>query len=254
LALAIRRRGAKLAGFHFEMPPMLRRLALSVLLLATVTGAAPPPGPERFLPEMEVFAAEDRVALRPPCQVVFVGSSSIRRWTTLGRDMAPFPVLNRGFGGSQIADVNHYFDRVVARYRPRAIVFYAGENDIHAGDTPEATVADFRRFMALKDARLGTTPVYFISLKPSKARLSEKPAQDAVNAAIHAMAQARADLDYVDVVPTMLTNGTPKEIFLEDDLHMTPAGYALWTAVVRPVVEREMARKSACPATSPRRG
>lgn len=226
---------------------MLRRLVLSALLITTITGAAPAPGPERFLPEMEAFAAEDRVALRPPCQVLFVGSSSIRLWKTLSRDMAPFPVLNRGFGGSQISDVNHYFDRVVAPYRPRAIVLYAGENDIHAGDGVEATVADFQRFMALKDARLGAaTPVYFISLKPSKARAAEKSAQDAVNAAVRELAQARPDLDYVDVVPAMLADGTPKDIFVDDGLHMTPDGYALWTAVVRPVVEAEMARKSAC--------
>lgn len=225
---------------------MLRRLSLSALLLVTLSAAAPTPGPERFLPEMEVFAAEDRVALRPPCQVLFVGSSSVRFWKTLSQDMAPFPVLNRGFGGSQISDVNHYFDRVVTPYRPRAIVFYAGENDIHAGESPDAVAADFKAFMALKDAKLGKTPVYFISLKPSKARLAEIPAQEAVNAEVRAMAKARADLDYIDVVPTMLRDGAPKDIFVGDGLHMTPDGYVLWTAVVRPVVAEEMARESVC--------
>lgn len=226
---------------------MLRRLALSAVILATLTGAAPAPGPERFLPEMETFAAEDRVALRAPCQVLFVGSSSIRFWKTLSQDMAPYPVLNRGFGGSQIADVNHYFDRVVAPYRPRAIFFYAGENDVHDGDAPEAVIADFKAFMDRKDKALGQIPVYFISLKPSRARLAEKPTQDAVNAAIRELAEARADLDYVDVVPAMLEGGAPKDIFVADNLHMTPRGYELWTAVVRPVLAKEMARKSACP-------
>lgn len=229
---------------------MIRPLALAALLLAgfgVTAAAAPSPGPERFLPEMEAFAAEDALALRPPCQVLFVGSSSIRFWKTLGRDMAPHPVLNRGFGGSQISDVNHYFDRVVGRYRPRAIVFYAGENDLHAGEAPDQVVADFERFLALKDAALPATPVYFIGLKPSKARLAEKPDQDAVNVRIRALAEARADLDYVDVVSTMLQDGAPKDIFVEDGLHMTPEGYDLWTAVVRPVVDREMVQARACP-------
>ena len=59
------------------------------------------------------------------------------------------------------------------------------------------------------------------------------------------MADARADLDYVDVVPAMLeADGRPKDIFIADGLHMTSAGYALWTAVVRPVMET--AAKTPC--------
>ncbi|KRB40616.1 MAG: GDSL-type esterase/lipase family protein [Pseudomonadota bacterium] len=209
------------------------------LLAATPAFAQPAAaGPEPFAPEIEAFAAHDRAAPPAFCQIVFTGSSSVRFWTSLARDMAPIPVINRGFGGSQISDVNAYFDRVVGAYHPRAVVFYAGENDIHAGEGAAEAVADFERFMALKTAKLGATPVYFISLKPSKARLGEKPRQDEVNAKIRALADARADLDYIDVVPAMLeADGRPKDIFIADGLHMTPAGYALWTAVVRPVVE-----------------
>lgn len=236
---------------------MLNRLAaISAALL--VAGAAPaamaqqssatspqPAAPERLAPEIEAFAAQDRAAPPERCKVVFTGSSSVRFWNTLAQDMAPIPVINRGFGGSQISDVNFYFDQVVGPYHPRAIFFYAGENDLHAGKAGADVVADFERFVALKTAKLGATPVYFISLKPSKARWAQKADQDAVNAKIRAMASARADLDYVDVVPTMLqADGTPKDIFIADGLHMTPSGYALWTAVVRPVAET--AAKAPC--------
>lgn len=220
-------------------------LALVAVLAATPALAQTATASERFAPEIEAFAAADRAAPPPACQIVFTGSSSIRFWKTLARDMVPVPVVNRGFGGSQISDVNFYFDRIVAPYRPRAIFFYAGENDINASETPEQVAADFERFMALKTAKLGAAPVYFIALKPSKARLDQKPLQDAVNAKIRAMAQARADLDYVDVVPAMLAaDGRPKDIFVADGLHMTPAGYELWTAVVRPVAET--AAKAPC--------
>lgn len=203
-------------------------------------------GPERLAPEIEAFAARDRATPPERCEVVFTGSSSVRFWSTLAQDMAPIPVINRGFGGSQISDVNFYFDRVVGPYHPRAIFFYAGENDLYAGKTGADVVADFERFMALKTAKLGATPVYFISLKPSKARWAQKTDQDAVNAKIRAMASVRADLDYVDVVPAMLqADGTPKDIFIADGLHMTSAGYALWTAVMRPVAET--AAKTPCP-------
>ena len=235
---------------------MLDRLAaISAALFVAVAAsgamaqpaAAPPQpaGPERLAPEIEAFAAQDRAAPPERCKVVFTGSSSVRFWNTLAQDMDPIPVINRGFGGSQISDVNFYFDRLVGPYHPRAIFFYAGENDLHAGKTGAHVVADFERFMALKTAKLGATPVYFISLKPSKARWAQKADQDAVNAKIRAMASARADLDYVDVVPSMLlADGAPKDIFIADGLHMTPAGYALWTAVVRPVAET--AAKAPC--------
>ena len=236
---------------------MLNRLAAisAALLVAAAAPAAvaqqssaatlQPAGPERLAPEIEAFAAQDRATPPERCKVVFTGSSSVRFWSTLAQDMAPIPVINRGFGGSQISDVNFYFDRVVGPYHPRAIFFYAGENDLHAGKAGSDVVVDFERFMTLKTAKLGATPVYFISLKPSKARWAQKTDQDAVNAKIRAMASTRADLDYVDVVPTMLqADGTPKDIFIADGLHMTSAGYALWTAVARPVAET--AAKTPC--------
>jgi lysophospholipase L1-like esterase len=235
----------------------MRRLAIAFTLAALgapafAQPAAPPTpakGPERFAPEIAAFAAADREHLPAPCGFLFTGSSSIRFWKSLSTDMAPIPVINRGFGGSTVADVDYYFDKVVAPYRPRAIVFYAGENDVSAGEAPKDVAADFVRFMGLKDKALGAaTPVYFISLKPSKLRWAERDQQAEVNAEIRALAAKRRDLHYVDVVPAMLADGKPKDIYVADGLHMTPQGYALWTAVVRPVVEAEAKRPSACKA------
>jgi hypothetical protein len=66
----------------------------------------------------------------PADVVLFTGSSSITFWSTLERDMAPIPVVNRGFGGSKIADVVHYITRIILRCLSRAIVLFAGTNDI----------------------------------------------------------------------------------------------------------------------------
>lgn len=212
--------------------------------------ASPPPAPalspERFAPEIAHFAELDAASPPPACPFLFVGSSSIRFWRSLEADMAPFPVINRGFGGSRIADVDFYFDRVVAPYHPRAIFFYAGENDLWAGEPPDTVVADFERFLTLKTKALGETPVYFISLKPSRQRLSQLVLQGEVNARIRAMTEQRTDLHYVDVVPTMLDQGAPKDIYVADGLHMTPDGYLLWTGVLRPVVEQEAQLANAC--------
>ena len=194
-------------------------------------------GPERFAAEIAAFQAADRAAPPPACQVVFTGSSTIRRWTSLTQDMAPLPVLNRGFGGSQIADVDYYFDQDIAAYKPRAIVFYAGDNDIAANKTPTQVYRDFRRFMQLKDYRLGhATPVYFISIKPSKLRFDQMKLQAEANAKVLALSHRRRDLHYIDVAPDMLEGGQPKDIFVKDGLHMTPAGYEIWTKIVRPAL------------------
>jgi len=184
--------------------------------------------------EIDRFVAADRVAPPAPCQVLFVGSSSIVKWkNTLAADMAPIPVINRGFGGSYIEHVNRWFDQIVAPYRPRAIVFYAGENDIDAGRSVDTVVADFDEFMGRKSMALGKTPVYFISLKPSKLRFAQLSLQTQVNDAIRQRAAKRDDLHYIDVVEAMLNNGQPKDIFGPDGLHMNREGYAIWTRIVR---------------------
>ena len=125
----------------------MRRLLLAfTLALASPAAAQPAPGPERFAPEIEAFAAADRAQPPAPCGFLFVGSSSIRFWRTLAADMAPVAVINRGFGGSTVADVDAWFDKVVTPYRPRAIVFYAGENDVSAGKPPAEVAADFNLY------------------------------------------------------------------------------------------------------------
>lgn len=185
--------------------------------------------------EVARFVEADRVEPPSHCQVLFVGSSSIVKWKeTLASDMAPMPVLNRGFGGSQIEYVNRWFDELVTPYHPRAIVFYAGENDLDAGKSIERVVADFQEFMDRKTRVLGsTTPVYFLSVKPSKLRFAELAVQRKVNAAIRDLAARRNDLYYVDVATPMLEKGRPKDIFESDGLHMTREGYVIWTSVVR---------------------
>jgi hypothetical protein len=230
---------------------MFRILSLVVALalgaLATAVAADMPSAPGRFADEIDAFAAADKASPPPACPVLFVGSSTIRRWTTLAHDMTPYPVLNRGFGGAEIADINANFGRVVRPYRPRAIVFYAGDNDLHDGNTPDEVVADFNKFMFLKRATMKHVRVYFISLKPSKARLTEYPAQEAVNQAVKAMTLTQHDLVEIDVVGDMMADGKPKDIFVDDGLHMTPVGYAIWTKDVRRVFDWTEVKKLECP-------
>jgi len=220
---------------------MTRRLLFAAIVFAaacaTPVAPYPPQAGDRFAPEIAAFAAADAAHAPPACAALFVGSSSIRFWSTLAQDMAPRVVINRGFGGATIADVNRYFEETVARYRPRVIVFYAGENDLSNGARPDEVVEAFRAFMAVKRRALGSTPVYFISVKPSPLRWAQAAAQGDVNQAIAAMAARERDLEFIDVASAMVENGAPRDIFIFDDLHMSAAGYAIWTPIVRAALE-----------------
>lgn len=226
---------------------------LAALFLSACATHAPlpdlaqtPPGKAAAFDEaIAAFAEADRAAMPPACATLFVGSSSIRFWRTLAEDFPDRTVINRGFGGSTVWEVVHYFDRVVTPYRPKEIVFYAGENDINAGRTLDEAYADFVQFMRLKEKTLGATPVWFISAKPSKLRLDQLPKQAAFNARVKTLADQRDDLAYIDIVPAMMKpDGAPKDIFVEDDLHMTPAGYALWTPIVDAALDAGQAAKA----------
>ena len=209
---------------------------LAILSSEAAAQTSPDPTLEQELgAEVARFVEADRAAPPAPCQVLFVGSSSIVNWKdTLASDMAPMPVINRGFGGSHIEYVNRWFDQIVAPYHPRAIVFYAGENDLDAGKSVERVVSDFDEFMKRKTQALADTPVYFISLKPSKLRFAQFPLQSEVNEAVRERAGKRTDLRFIDIVPPMLDDeGKPKDLFVADGLHMKPAGYAIWTKAVR---------------------
>jgi len=223
-----------------------------VLLSACATHAAlpdlaqsPPGKAPAFDVAIATFEEADRSAMPPRCATLFVGASSIRFWRSLKEDFPDRTVINRGFGGSTIWEVDHYFDRVVAPYRPKEIVFYAGENDLNAGRTPDEAYADFVHFMRLKEKALGATPVWFISAKPSKLRFDQLGKQSALNAKLRALADRRDDLAYIDVVPAMRKpDGTPKDIFVEDNLHMTPEGYALWTPLVDAALDAGQSAKA----------
>lgn len=218
-------------------------LILALLLAAGAPLAADAP----FREEILRFEELDRQNPPPACPVLFVGSSSIRMWTSLTADMAPLPVLNRGFGGSSIRHVNDYFDRVVARYRPRAIVLYAGDNDIDSGAAPPEVVAEFQRFLRLKRQSLGAVPVFYIAVKPSHARLAQLDRQSQVNSAVRAIAGRRADVEFIDIVPAMMSGRRPRDLFLEDGLHLAPAGYTIWRDKVADALKRRrIGDDSAC--------
>jgi lysophospholipase L1-like esterase len=195
-----------------------------------------PPSSPDWARDMARFAAEDAASPPPADAYVFTGSSSVRLWNTLARDFPGKPVLNRGFGGSQLRDAVHHADQVAIGYRPRMVLLYAGDNDIDAGRTPRQVLEDFRAFVARLREASPDVRIGFIAIKPSPARADQLPRQRAANALVRSEAARLRGVDFIDVATPMLdASGQPRpELFVEDRLHMNAAGYALWRRVVAP--------------------
>lgn len=183
----------------------------------------------------------------PPPQeaVVFVGSSSIRNWETLAEDMAPLPVIQRGFGGAKIADVVYYADRIVTAYNPKAVVLFAGSNDLigHTNDkTPEEILTSYVTFSTIVHSALPRTQIYYIAISPTGRRWEQRPDIQRTNRLIHEYTRLDPRLSFIDTTDVLLNeNGLPnEEFFRPDQLHLSTAGYAAWTSVIRPVLHRDL--------------
>lgn len=207
--------------------------------MAPVSPALDPPSSPEWTQDMARFDAEDAAHAPPAHPIVFTGSSSIRLWASLGADFPGRPVLNRGFGGSQLRDVVHYADRVAIRYRPRMIVVYAGDNDIDAKRAPQQVHSDFVALIAALRKDLPDTPIAYLSIKPSPLRVAQLPAQNEANALIKAEAAKWPNVRFVDIATPMLdANGQPRgELFMADRLHMNAEGYAVWRKVLAPYLK-----------------
>ena len=193
--------------------------------------------------ERDVRSFEDADKKNPPPQnaILFIGSSGFVQWKTLANDFPEYKVINRGFGGSAIADSVYYADRIVIPYRPRLIIFRAGTNDIALGRTPEQVLADFQAFVSVVRAKLPETRIAFMSLNPTIARWGNVAKESKANELIKAYIASGENLDYIDVVGAMLgSDGKPRpELYAKDQLHNSPEGYKLWTLLVRPHLEME---------------
>ncbi len=195
---------------------------------------------DRWESAIKKFEDADKVAPPPQNAIVFIGASSIVRWNL--RESFPelgAQAINRGFGGSLAADSTRYADRIVIPYKPRMVVFYAGDNDVEANHTPQQIAGDFAAFERKVHAALPETQIVFISIKPSIRRFPWIEQIKGANALVKQYCATHAHLTFVDIVPQMLgADGKPrKELLVEDGLHMTPAGYKIWNDALRPILQ-----------------
>lgn len=218
---------------------MARALVIAALfsVMECILFAAPP-DTARWEEEIRAFEAQDQKSPPAPDGVLFVGSSSIRLWK-LDEAFPKLGAINRGFGGSEVADSLEYAERIILPYRPRVMVFYAGDNDIANGKGAAEVSDTFRALYEKIHAALPKTRVLFLAIKPSRSRWELIEVQREANRLIAAYADEQEELEFVDVATPLLgEDGLPREeLFESDKLHLNAAGYEVWNGIVGPLLE-----------------
>jgi len=243
----------------FSLPRRALAPAASVLLLGSVTlglGGSPPvlaqsaanimaplPANAPAAAEINAFGEADRKQMPPVGAVLFLGSSSIRLWSTLTQDFPEIPVINRGFGGSLIQDSTLYADRIAIPYKPKIIVLCAGTNDLAYGNkNPQQVFQDYKDFVAKIHAALPDTRIVYLAINPTVARWKQEPRNLEVNFLIEKFSvetnSQTEKLSFIDPHSQLLTaDDQPQPKLLRaDGLHFNTAGYKLWASLVKPRV------------------
>ncbi len=209
---------------------------LFLFLLANLLNAQEQKPP--FWDDIQAFKKQDSIKLPLKNSILFVGSSSFTNWKDVQDYFPHYIIINRGFGGSTLLDQIRYANDIVFPYKPKQIVIYCGENDLAASDNVTGEIV-FKRFTTLFNLirkKLPDVPVVFISLKPSPSRWQLRNKMITANEQIKKFLKTKKKTAFVDVYHKMLSaEGTPmKEIYLEDNLHMNPKGYAIWKKLIEP--------------------
>lgn len=212
--------------------------ALVFSFVSSATNAEEKPNP--FEKEIAAFEEKDKTLFPTQEQFLFVGSSTIRLWD-LKESFPGMPVINRGFGGSHLSDSVHFAKRIVLPYKPQAIVFYAGDNDIASGKTAARIHADYLEFAKLVHETLPNTRLIYISVKPSPSREKFLPIQRETNDLIKKECDANKWMAFIDTHKAFLTeDGKMRpELYVKDQLHLSPAGYA----ILADLVKKELLKK-----------
>jgi len=215
---------------------MINKLKLLVVLLFLVGFVKAQNTP--FYSEIQQFKKQDSVQFPAKHAILFLGSSSFRKWQDVQQYFPGYPIINRGFGGSTIPDASRYLNEIVFPYEPKQAVIYEGDNDLASSDkiTADSVLNRFKKLFSLIRKRLPNTSIAFVSIKPSPSREKLMPEMQEANSMIKKFLSHQKNAAFIDVYHAMLNkDGTPdKSLFVEDELHMNAKGYHIWQKIIKP--------------------
>jgi lysophospholipase L1-like esterase len=215
--------------------------ALSFFLVAVFPVAAQVADDLPFASEINGFKKQDNIQFPKPNSIVFVGSSSFNFWKSMQQDFPEYPVINRGFGGSELVHAIMYANQIILPYKPKQVVIYSGENDLAVGNVPaDSVLARFEKLFNIIRTKYPKVSILYVSIKPSPSRAQLMPEMVKANGMIRDFLKKKKETKFIDVYPLMLdAQGSPrKELFVEDMLHMNATGYAIWIKAIKPYLKK----------------
>ena len=214
---------------------------LAAFLLLTFTFIFSQEKKPMFWQDIQNFKTLDQETPPPSNSILLVGSSSFTKWQDVSNYFPGKTIINRGFGGSRLTDLNFYSEDLLSPYQPKQIIVYCGENDF-ADDAElksDVVVDRFKTFYTKIRAKFPNIQVDFISIKYSPSREKLWPQMKQANKKIAKFMKKEKNADFIDITKIMndANGNVRKDLFVEDMLHMTPEGYQLWTKVMNPYMK-----------------
>lgn len=215
---------------------MIKKLKVSIVLLLLFGFVKAQNVP--FHSEIQQFKKEDSIHFPPKHAILFLGSSSFRKWQDVQKYFPGYTIINRGFGGSTIPDAIYYLDAIVFPYEPKQVVIYEGDNDLASSDkiTADSVLNRFEKLFSWIRKKLPNTSIAYVSIKPSPSREKLMPQMQEANSLIKDFLRHQKNAAFIDVYHAMLNkDGTPnKSLFIGDMLHMNDKGYHIWQKIIKP--------------------
>jgi lysophospholipase L1-like esterase len=199
------------------------------------------PDIERFAPAIEAFEQLDQSEQYPDDAILVTGSSSVRLWKTIAEDLAPYPIIQRGYGGARFSDLAAYAERIIAPHEFQAVVIFVA-NDVAGTDRdkpPAETARFFRHVLQVIRKKNAEAPVFLVEITPTARRWAVWEKTQATNAALRKVIEADPHGHFISTAEHYLNEeGQPRtELFIEDRLHLNREGYRKWGSIIRPALD-----------------
>ncbi len=196
-----------------------------------------------FYQDIQHFKQLDSQHFPEKNQILFVGSSSFTKWTDVQDYFPDYKIINRGFGGSSLPDVIRYANDIIYPYTPKQVVIYCGDNDFAVSDTVTAEMVVYRvkTLFGMIRTILPKADIDYVAIKfsPSRKKLWTKITE--ANKGIRSFFKKQKNAAFIDIVTPMKKGKAQVDdaLFLDDMLHMKPAGYHIWQKAIEPYLIKE---------------
>ena len=232
---------------------MKRNFILTVLIILVSLSCAPLskysdlPEVKAWESDIEKFEQLDVTKSYPSDAILFAGSSSIRLWSTIGKDMMPYNVIQRGYGGAKLSDFVVYADRIIYPHPCKAIVIFIA-NDISGNENDKSPLEVsqlFRKTLYIIRRKFTDTPVFWISVTPTPSRWAVWPEIKEANGMIKEICESHRNTYFIDTEKYFLnSSGLPRsELFIEDKLHLNAEGYKIWSGIIKNELDNVLVNK-----------